>query len=394
MKHNYSSSLRRTLSAVLLLLVSTLSWAADFKEGGIYYNINVDGKSVTVTSNPEKYSGDISIPSTVVHEGKKYGVTGIGNMAFALCDALTSISLPEGLTSIGDTVFWGCTSLPSIDFPSSLTRIGNRAFATCHSLASVDIPSGVTNIGEAAFGGCTSLASVMVSADNTVYDSREGCNAIIEIETNTLIAGCRNTVIPEGVTGIADYAFVYCISLTSIDIPSGVTSIGDGAFYGCSSLASVDIPEGVTSIGGCAFSDCTSLASVDIPEGVTSIGACAFSDCTSLASVDIPFGVTSIGDGAFYGCSSLATVICRAEKVPWYDYLPVIRENAENESEQQLMRVIGTFSNVPLDKATLYVPASAIEAYKAVGPWKDFGTILPLEDYRTGAAHPGRPAGQ
>ena len=325
MKHNYSSSLRRTLSAVLLLLVSTLSWAADFKEGGIYYNINVDGKSVTVTSNPEKYSGDISIPSTVVHEGKKYGVTGIGNMAFALCDALTSISLPEGLTSIGDTVFWGCTSLPSIDFPSSLTRIGNRAFATCHSLASVDIPSGVTNIGEAAFGGCTSLASVMVSADNTVYDSREGCNAIIEIETNTLIAGCRNTVIPEGVTGIADYAFVYCISLTSIDIPSGVTSIGDGAFY---------------------------------------------------------------------GCSSLATVICRAEKVPWYDYLPVIRENAENESEQQLMRVIGTFSNVPLDKATLYVPASAIEAYKAVGPWKDFGTILPLEDYRTGAAHPGRPAGQ
>ena len=372
MKHNYSSSLRRALSAVVLLLcVSTLSWAGDFKEGGIYYNINVDGKSVTVTSNPEKYSGDISIPSTVVHEGKKYGVTGIGNMAFALCDALTSISLPEGLTSIGDTVFWGCTSLPSIDFPSSLTRIGNRAFATCHSLASVDIPSGVTNIGEAAFGGCTSLASVMVSADNTVYDSREGCNAIIEIETNTLIAGCRNTVIPEGVTGIADYAFVYCISLTSIDIPSGVTSIGDGAFYGCSSLASVDIPE-----------------------GVTSIGACAFSDCTSLASVDIPFGVTSIEGCVFEGCSSLATVICRAEKVPWYDYLPVIRENAENESEQQLMRVIGTFSNVPLDKATLYVPASAIEAYKAVGPWKNFGTILPLEDYKTGAAHPGRPAGQ
>ena len=372
MKHNYTSTLRRALSAVVLLLcVSTLSWAADFKEGGIYYNINVDGKSVTVTSNPEKYSGGISIPSTVVHEGKTYGVTGIGNMAFALCDALTSISLPEGLTSIGDTVFWGCTSLPSIDFPSSLTSIGSYAFATCHSLASVDIPSGVTSIGEAAFGGCTSLASVMVSADNTVYDSREGCNAIIEIETNTLIAGCRNTVIPEGVTGIADHAFVYCISLTSIDIPSGVTSIGDGAFYGCSSLASVDIPEGVTSIGACAFSDCTSLASVDIPFGVTSIEGCVFEDC-----------------------SSLATVICRAEKVPWYDYVPVIRENAENESEQQLMRVIGTFSNVPLDKATLYVPSSAINAYKAERPWKDFGTILPLEDYRTGAAHPGRPAGQ
>lgn len=287
MKHNYSSSLRRTLSAVVLLLVSTLSWAYDFKVGGIYYDFHYDG--VTVTSGPEKYSGHIAVPSTVVHEGKTYGVTGIGKRAFRECTSLTSIDIPQSVTSIGESAFYGCSSLTSIDLPSSVTSIGNNAF--------------------------------------------DGCS-----------------------------------SLTSIDIPEGLTYIEVGVFWDCTSLTSIDIPEGVTGIRNNAFEGCSSLTSIDIPEGVRYIAGHAFWDCTSLTSIDISSSVTYIEKKAFGGSTSLTTVICRAEEVPKCDYL--------------------AFDNTTIAKATLYVPASSINAYRVAKEWKNFYTILSLEDYETGIDTP------
>ena len=107
----------------------------------------------------------------------------------------------------------------------------------------VSIPEGVTEIGDEAFGGCSSLESIVVDSNNKVYDSRNNCNAIIHTESNTLIAGCKNTIILEGVTRIADGAFRGCSSLTEIVIPESVTWIGNCAFWGCSSLKKVSIPE-------------------------------------------------------------------------------------------------------------------------------------------------------
>ena len=138
-----------------------------------------------------------------------------------------------------------------------------------------------------------------------VYDSRDNCNAIIETNTRTLIAGCSKTIIPYGVTSIGHYAFSGCSSLESITIPDSVTSIESDAFYYCDSLTNITIPEGVTSIGSNAFYGCSSLTSVTIPESVTRIGRYAFWGCSSLTSITIPESVTSIGDGAFSKCSSL-----------------------------------------------------------------------------------------
>ena len=95
------------------------------------------------------------------------------------------------------------------------------------------------------------------------------------------MAGCKNTIIPNGVTSIGDGAFSGC-SVTSIDIPNSVTSIGDGAFYGCGGLTSIDIPNSVTSIGSSAFKNCSGLTSVTIPNSVTSIGSDAFYGCNNL----------------------------------------------------------------------------------------------------------------
>jgi hypothetical protein len=78
-----------------------------------------------------------------------------------------------------------------------------------------------------------------VDSSNTVYDSRDNCNAIIETATNTLIQGCKSTIIPNSVTSIGEEVFNRCTSLSSITIPSSVTSIGSDAFYSCSGLTSI-----------------------------------------------------------------------------------------------------------------------------------------------------------
>ena len=243
--------------------------------------------------------------------------------------------LGDAVTSIGDYAFFSCHSLTSVTIPESVTSIGGYAFASCGGLTSVTIPNAVTSIGDYAFASCVGLTSIVVEESNSYYDSRNNCNAIIETASNTLIAGCQNTVIPEGVTSIGGFAFVSCGGLTSVTIPESVTNIAIYAFYGCSALTSVTIPNSVTSIGYYAFASCGGLTSIVveesnsyydsrnncnaiietasntliagcqntvIPEGVTSIGYGAFFECSGLTSITIPNSVTSIGDGAFYGC--------------------------------------------------------------------------------------------
>ena len=213
------------------------------------------------------------------------GVTNIGEYAFQNCTSLTSVTIPDSVTSIGKHAFQNCNGLSSCIIGNSVTTIGQYAFSGCTSLTDIDIPDSVTTIGGGTFYECSGLTSITVNSNNTVYDSRNNCNAIIETSTNKLLYGCKNTIIPDSVTSIGNSAFTYCISLTNIDIPSGVTSIGNYAFTSCRSLTSIDIPSGVTSIGQSAFSNCKSLTSCTIGNGVTSIGTYAFQNCSGLASI-------------------------------------------------------------------------------------------------------------
>ena len=230
-------------------------------------------------------------------------VTSIEEAAFSGCGSLTSITIPENsqLTSIGDRAFGFCSSLTSITIPEGVASIGNEAFSFCSSLTSITIPKSVTSIGMPAFNNCNNLVSIIIAEGNAVYDSRNGCNAIIETSSNTLIHGCSATIVPEGVKSIGNSAFYDCDRLTSITIPEGVTSIGEDAFYSCDSLISITIPEGVTSIGLRAFMYCCSLTSITIPESVTSIGAWAFGICSSLTTINILGSVTIIGNDVFSG---------------------------------------------------------------------------------------------
>jgi hypothetical protein len=188
-------------------------------------------------------------------------VTSIGYEAFEGRSGLTSITFPNSVTEIQYGAFLHCTGLTSIELPSSIKTIDDVAFSNC-SITSVIIPSSVTKIGRGSpFSNCNDLTSIIVESGNTVYDSRNNCNAIIETATNELIAGCKTTIIPNSVTSIGYNSMSSFKDLTSITIPNSVKSIAFGAFQ-CCGLTSITIPNSVTSIGDYAFGNCTGLTSV------------------------------------------------------------------------------------------------------------------------------------
>ncbi len=195
-----------------------------------------------------------------------------------------------GLTAIGDSAFYGCTSLSSIMIPDNVATIGSSAFDHCNSLSSIEIPVAVDSIAKKAFSSCPGLASMRVASGNATYDSRNRCNAIIETATNTLVAGCIATVIPDDVVSIGDYAFHGLTGLTSVVFPDLLTSIGEGAF-GCTDLTSVTIPANVTFIGKEAFAQCTGLESITVHANTPpALGADAFADVDVSIPVIIPAG--------------------------------------------------------------------------------------------------------
>ncbi len=226
------------------------------------YHVPASLKTVVITGGTSigdyAFTGCTGLTSITIPEG----VTSIGNYAFNGCTGLTSITIPDSVTRIGYSAFEGCTGLTSITIPSSVTRIGNYAFRDCAGLTSITIPKGVTSIDNSAFYGCTGLESITVQEGNVNYISIGNC--LIEKETKTLIAGCKNSEIPAdgSVKSIGDHAFYRCTGLTSLTIPSSVTRIGDNAFLNCTGLTSITIPGSVTSIGRSAFGGCIGLTSV------------------------------------------------------------------------------------------------------------------------------------
>lgn len=337
-------------------------------------------------------------------------VTDIGESAFGYCSKLTGVTIPGSVVKINARTFVACQNLTSVSIPWSVAYIGDHAFSQT-GLKEIRIPGGVEYLGKYVFFHCEALESVImegggvfalngkefsysenlknivfgsnltsidfniygslrnlesisVSESNRIYKSVGNC--LIEKETQTLILGCKNSVIPDNgdVKIIGSSAFKQCMGLTDIVIPDGVTTIDYWAFFGCTGVKSATIGKDVTDIygisayslpniesvtispqnkkyrsaGNCvietetgtvisgfktsiipddgsitcigenAFAYCAGLKYISIPDGVISIGADAFRDCKALAEISIPASVTELGSGAFSSCPGLAKI--------------------------------------------------------------------------------------
>lgn len=187
----------------------------------------------------------------------------ISSGAFVSCKKITSIEIPESVTSIGDEAFSGCASLVKITFPNSVESIGVSAFSECYNLTSITIPESVKTIGNKIFYFNQKLSTIIVEEGNTVYDSRDNCNGIIETATNTLVVANINTIIPNTVKIIGSFAYGGCDEITSVIIPESVTEIEDAAFTDCWKLTTVSIGSNVEKIGDWAFTDIRSLEELE-----------------------------------------------------------------------------------------------------------------------------------
>ena len=260
------------------------------------------------------------------------GIKSIGEGAFEGCYRLANISIPKTVTEIGSNAFRNCYHLQAIKFPEALTTIGEKAFFSCDTLTSITIPKNVRTIHGSSFNYCKNLKSIQVDTANHYFDSRDGCNAVMEKSTNKLVVGCQTTV-----------------------IPSNTESIGDYAFSGCENLLSVTIPTNVTSIGQDAFSGCGKLANVELPEGLRIIGANAFSCNNVITTIILPSTITAIGDYAFFSCDNLVTVEAKMTNPVDISYF--------------------TFG-IDCEEITLYVPIGSASSYQSADNWNNFKEIV------------------
>lgn len=342
----------------LSAMANALTYRCDFTEGGIHYKITSDSTvAVTYESVRETYdedyytcgySGDIIIPSSVIHDGVEYAVTSIGRYAFYPDDyesLVTSVTLPNSIVSIDGAAFSYCNKLTSLVIPESVRTISASAFQYCSALQDIKLPEGLDFAGSNPFYGCTSLPVIdglryadtylVQAVDKTLstYNIRPGTSCII----SSAFSGCsflKYIVIPNSVTKLGNYTFTGCTALSDISLSKSLMSIGTGAFQRCEMLQTIHLPEGLKEVGGSAFYDCKGLTNISFPSAVTKIEGSTFCGCSALVSVDLPMDLTYIGSYAFAGCSSLASIV-----IP--DKTKEVREGAFNLCTSLESLVIG-----------------------------------------------------
>ncbi len=230
------------------------------------------------------------------------GVETIAPSAFEFCNNLVTVTMPDSVVTIGDSAFYDCVNLTNVTFGAGLVTIEDYAFNTCVSLAAVSLPASLAYVGEGAFNNCHSVTVYDVAPENEMFASVDG--VAFNKDMTLLIdypCGSEATTyeIPETVTEIGDYAFGFCMGLTSITIPDSVVEIGRNAFYCCGNLTELTLGAGVTAIDDYAFEGCESLTEITIPENVEEIDFEAFTGCVSLKKLTILNPEVNIYEDAF-----------------------------------------------------------------------------------------------
>ena len=326
---------------------------------GIKLRYDRDG----VVNSVETTSGRVVIPGMLngqlihsIDEGAFAGMTGItaieigegienvGTGAFDGCVNLSELILPTGIT-LGFNPFgryplleWvetvsdasrfrsnqeglvspvgncsGIVRIPGAPYDYPIVKIAEGAFAGMTGITAIEIGEGIVELGDGAFDGCTSLSSIALPetledfGDNDVREiGRRGGKSGLWVQDGWALGyigtAPAEVTIPDGVKGIAAYAFEGQYDLERVVLPESLKFIGKDAFAGCTSLEGLDLPEGCGRIDDRAFRDCTWIQDVSLAPGLTNIGAAAFANCAGLSVLIAPEGLKTMGEGAFSNC--------------------------------------------------------------------------------------------
>ncbi len=334
------TSILQRAAVLFLLALPWCGWAQFSFKTNANNTITITG----YTNSPGATNITLNFPSAI----NGLPVTTIGTNAFFNNTKIVVADFPNSITNIDDYAFDGCSFLRATGFVPGLARIGFRAFAGC-PITNVDYPSTLKRIEQGAFIGNKVLARV--GFPNTVEEvgafAFSGCTALVSVTVQAK-AG-------DGHTGIGDYAFEGCISLSELSLGNGVYHIGNSAFFNCKNLSdltlvggtiighiglqafmrtgltnlAIELHTGQSNIAqsrhasgnstpfltdsGCniddhAFQECTNLATVSITGNVTNIGIFAFYGCTKLRDVTLPSGLGSLNSYLFQGCVNVTNV--------------------------------------------------------------------------------------
>lgn len=319
------------LSLVMVLGIVPLSMftASAATDGVLMYSVS--GEEATIIGCDSDAVGDVIIPDTL----GGYPVTAISLYAFAECESITGVSIPD-----------------------SVKKVGHYAFSDCVELKVVLIGKNVTEMGNNVFSNCTGLERFSVASDNPVYSSDENGVLYNKNKTELLIYPASNLsatyTVAENVKTIADSTFAGSKNVKTIVIVDNVTTIGANAFLGSRSLETVVIGKGVTTIGGDAFEGCEKLTGISVsadntvycsdengvlynkakteiikypagnvkkaftvPAGIDTLRVLSFSNAVNLESVTIGKSVKTIGASAFYGCINITDVYYEGSEAEW-----------------------------------------------------------------------------
>ena len=213
-------------------------------ESGLVYEVSEDGQFAMVKG----YKG--AIVDVVVEETfEGVPVQLINGSAFAHCETLKSVVIPQSVSIISEHAFRNCTALTSVEIPDSVIAIARGAFYGCTALEQITLPNQIDMISFSVFYGCTALKSVKI---------------------------------PSSVINVMESAFYGCLSLQTVDLGEGLERIGQNAFFGCVSLKDIAFPSTLTEIDNYAFDDCLSLEKLVLPESLEFLGSRVFDGCNNL----------------------------------------------------------------------------------------------------------------
>lgn len=229
-----------------------------------------------------------------------------------------------------------------------MQELESSTFEGCESLISLEIPEGITTLPKAFAQGCSSLKNVVLPKTLKEIENR----ALCKCESLTSLE------IPEGITTLPAYFAAGCSSLKNITLPKSLKTIYWGAFQECSSLERIDLPNTLESIQDNVFTSCTSLKYFRLPEGIKNLGNSIISN-TSLEELHIPFFPSIMGNYVFADCHIMHL----------YSY----REKPYRLNEYR-------FKNLNYSTCTLHVPKGSRAAYAEDYYWRDFGTIVEMNE--------------